>query len=484
MKKYLLLQISALLIFSCGTKNLPAPYGAVPHARQLKWHKIKYYAFIHFGPNTFTDMEWGYGDEPESLFNPAELDCRQWARTVSKAGMKGIIITAKHHDGFCLWPSAYTEHSVKKSPWKNGKGDIIKELQKACHEYGLELGIYLSPWDRNHAAYGSPEYLVYYRNQLRELLTNYGQIFEVWFDGAMGGDGWYGGAKELRRINNKIYYDWPNTFSIVRELQPEAVMFSDGGPDVRWVGNERGYAAVTNWCTMKKDTLYPGIGGVNRLLQEGREGGDSWLPAEVNTSIRPGWFYHKSQDDKVKSLKQLIDNWFSSVGMNGNFLLNLPPDQRGLIHENDAARLREFKSWREAAFADNLTRYAKISASEVRRGSPRYKPASAIDDNPETYWAVNDNCTLASIKLTFTEPVKINTLLLQEYIPLGQRVTTFMVEYIADGKLVEIYTGTTIGNLRLARFDEITTKQLKITIKGKACPLISNLEAYYIQADY
>ena len=364
----------AIAIAGCAEVVDPLPFGAVPSERQLEWHKLKYYAFIHFSPNTFTDKEWGYGDEDPAIFNPTELDCRQWARVAKEAGMEGIVITAKHHDGFCLWPSAFTEHSVRNSPWRKGQGDVIRELRDACDEFGLRLGIYLSPWDRNHSDYGTDEYITYYRNQLRELLTNYGEIYEVWFDGAMGGDGYYGGAKEMRKIDNRTYYDWENTREIVRELQPMACMFSDGGPDIRWIGNERGYAAETNWCTMNGRMFYPGVGGVNDLLQSGQEDGDMWLPAEVNTSIRPGWFYHPAQDDKVKSVDQLIDNWFHSVGMNGNFILNLPVDRRGLVHENDIKALMGLKKYIDEAFSTDYAQEALFSASDEREDLRNLEP--------------------------------------------------------------------------------------------------------------
>ena len=247
MNRYTLLSVLTVFLIGCAPANTPRPYGALPTERQLEWHKMKFYAFVHFSPNTFTDKEWGFGDESPAIFNPVELNCRQWARVAGEAGMEGIIITAKHHDGFCLWPSETTEHSVRNSPWRNGNGDVLRELREACDEYGLKLGVYLSPWDRNHKDYGTDKYIEVYRSQLRELLTNYGEIFEVWFDGANGGDGYYGGANETRRIDNTVYYDWENTWKIVRELQPMACMFSDGGPDIRWVGNERGYAAETNW---------------------------------------------------------------------------------------------------------------------------------------------------------------------------------------------------------------------------------------------
>ena len=265
----------------------PAPIGAVPSARQLAWHERQFYGFIHFTVNTFTDKEWGYGDEAESVFNPTALDARQWARVARDAGMKGLIITAKHHDGFALWPSKFTEHSVKGSPWKSGKGDVVGELAAACKEYGLAFGVYLSPWDRNHADYGRPAYLDYYRSQLRELLTSYGPIAEVWFDGANGGDGYYGGARERRKIDGATYYDWPNTWKLVRELQPQAMMFSDVGPDVRWVGNEKGVAFETSWNPITLDGFYPGHPKYTQIAAGSPDGKD-WVPPEVDVSIRPG----------------------------------------------------------------------------------------------------------------------------------------------------------------------------------------------------
>lgn len=315
----------------------------MPSHRQLMWHEMEYYGFIHFNMNTFTNMEWGMGNESPESFNPTELDARQWARVAKEAGMKGIILTAKHHDGFCLWPSAYTEHSVKNAPWKNGKGDVVRELADACREYGLKMGVYLSPWDRNHSAYGSPEYVTYFHNQLKELLTNYGDIFEVWFDGANGGSGYYGGANETRKIDNKTYYQWDEVTRIVRELQPNAVIFGDGGPDVRWVGNEEGWANETNWNLLRKIEVYPGY-PKHEQLRSGHEDGTHWVPAEADVSIRPGWYYHPSEDHQVKSLPHLLDIYYQSVGRNASLLLNLPVDTRGLIHENDVRQLMALKN--------------------------------------------------------------------------------------------------------------------------------------------
>lgn len=280
---------SLLLESSFAQLQAPEPFGPIPTQNQMRWQEMESYAFVHFSLNTYTNQSWGFGDEDIKLFNPEKLDCRQWARICKEAGMKGIIITAKHHSGFCLWPTKYTEYSVKNAPWRNGKGDVVREMADACKEYGLKLGIYLSPWDRNHPDYGKPEYITYFRNQLTELLTNYGPIFEVWFDGANGGSGYYGGANETRTIDRTTYYDWSNTYKLIRKLQPDIVIWNDGGDraDLRWVGTEAGAVGETNWSLLNDK------GEVEwKMLHFGLEDGNSWVPAEVNTSIRPEWFYH------------------------------------------------------------------------------------------------------------------------------------------------------------------------------------------------
>ena len=318
---------------------------------------------MHFTVNTFTDKEWGYGDEPESVFAPTALDARQWARVAREAGMKGLILTAKHHDGFCLWPSAFTEHSVKRSPWREGKGDVVAEFVKACRAEGLLVGLYLSPWDRNHAEYGRPAYLDYYRAQLRELLSNYGELFEVWFDGANGGDGYYGGARETRRIDNRTYYQWPDTWSLVRQLQPGAVMFSDAGPDVRWVGNEKGLGFETTWYGLDRQSTYPGDPAYAKTLAMGRIDASDWVPPEVDVSIRPGWFYHPAEDDKVKSVDQLMEIYYASVGRGTTLLLNVPPDRRGLFHETDVERLRGLRQAIDRTFRRDVAREARATSA-------------------------------------------------------------------------------------------------------------------------
>ena len=479
--KYLASLLLFLLFAFCSDNKAPEPVGPLPSERQLAWHDLGYYMFVHFSINTFTDKEWGYGDESPSLFNPSKLDCRQWAKVARDAGMKGIVITAKHHDGFCLWPSKYTEHSVKNSPWREDKGDLIRELRQACDEYGLKLGIYLSPWDRNSSVYGTPEYITYYRNQLRELLTEYGDIFEVWFDGANGGDGYYGGARETRRIDNRTYYDWPNTIQIVRDLQPNAVMFSDAGPDVRWVGNERGIGSLTNWCLLNRDEMYPG-GPFAKILGQGHEDGKYWVPAEVDVSIRPGWFWHAREDTMVKSPEKLLDIYYTSVGRNCNLILNVPPDKRGLIHENDVKSLLGFKALLDREFANELARGKKVSASDTR--GRKFSPANVNDGNPETFWATNDNVTSAYITIDLVKETEVNRILMQEYIKLGQRVQEFKVEALSDGSWKEVVKGTTIGYRIIRKFPTIKASKIKVTIlRSKACPVISNIELYRAPGD-
>ncbi|MBU4203365.1 MAG: alpha-L-fucosidase [Acidobacteria bacterium] len=427
---------------------------------------MKYHAFIHFGPNTFMDIEWGSGDESPDVFNPTEIDCRQWVKTIKEAGMEGALITAKHHDGFCLWPSKFSTHTVRESRWRDGKGDVLRELSDACREFGIKFGVYVSPWDRNHPSYFTPEYNTVFKNMLEEVLTNYGEVYYVFFDGAfsVGPDG------------KRQEYDWEGFNEVVRRCQPNAVIFSDGGPDIRWIGNERGYAAETNWCTVNRDAFYPGISGVNDQLLTGHENGELWLPSEVNTSIRPGWFYHKEEDDRVKPLSRLIDNWYHSVGMNGCFLLNLPPDTRGLIHENDVALLMELKHYLNEAFGNNLA--DKVRASTTSILGRAFEAKNVTDGDSGTFWAAKDGVLKASVELIFDQPTECNAVLIQEYIPLGQRVKAFSVEAFIDNRWFEIAAGTTIGNRRIVRFDTISTARLRFNFDAKASPLISNIEVY------
>ncbi|GEL09696.1 hypothetical protein FGL01_04350 [Flavobacterium glycines] len=469
--------ILLFLIFSTGNQlKAQQAFGPVPSENQMRWQEMEYYAFVHLSVNTYTDMAWGFGNEDPKIFNPTNLDCRQWARIAKEAGMKGIILTAKHHSGFCLWPSKYTEYSVKNSPWKNGKGDIVREMADACKEYGLKLGIYLSPWDRNHLDYGKPEYITYFRNQLKELLTNYGEIFEVWFDGANGGDGYYGGANETRRINRETYYDWANTYKLVRELQPKIVIWNDNGDraDLRWVGTEAGYVGKTNW------SLLNATGKVTEnMLSHGVEDGNSWVPGEVNTSIRPEWFYHKREDSKVKTLPDLMTIYYNSIGRNGTLLLNFPIMPNGLIHQKDEKAVLDFAQEVKKVFAVNLTEKATAEASGILENNANFGADKSIDRDTETYWTTDDQAKSASLIISFDKPTAFNRFLVQEYIKLGQRVKSFKLEANINGEWKELATETTIGYKRILCFPTVEATKLRFTILDtKKGALISNIGIY------
>ncbi|MEO2100448.1 MAG: alpha-L-fucosidase [Flavobacteriaceae bacterium] len=471
--KFFVLSLFTGAILKCTSVESPLkPVGPIPNTHQSAWQELEYYAFIHFNMNTFTNKEWGYGDEKPNQFNPTALDTRQWARVAKEAGMKGIIITAKHHDGFCLWPSKYTEHSIKNSPWRAGQGDLIRELSDACKEFGLKFGVYLSPWDRNHPDYGKPEYITYFRNQLRELLTDYGEVFEVWFDGANGGDGYYGGANEERRVDKKTYYDWPKTIELVRNLQPQAIIFSDAGPDIRWVGNEKGYANETTWSPIYRDSVYTGMPDFQRFAA-GQENGTHWVPTETDVSIRPGWYYHPEQDEQVKSLSKLVDIYYNSVGLNSSLLLNLPVDTRGLVHENEVANLNALAAFLKKAFNVNLAQGQKLKTSSKTKG---YQAESLIDKDLKSYWVSQSNDLKPTIELLLETPVKANTFMIQEYLPMGQRIKSFTLEILRERSWVKVYEGTTIGNKRLVRFDTQTINGIRFTVnETKAQVVLSNL---------
>ena len=434
----------------------PQPFGPVPTERQLRWHEMEFYGFLHFTVNTFTDKEWGYGDEDEKVFNPTAFDADQIVSVAKQAGMKGLILTAKHHDGFCLWPSQYTEHSVKNCAWKGGKGDVVREISAACRRHGLKFGVYLSPWDRNHKDYGRPEYLAYYRHQLRELMTQYGPISEVWCDGANGGDGWYGGANETRRVDKRTYYDWANTWKIVHDLQPLACIFSDGGPDVRWIGNENGVAGDPCWATLNIKEFVPGMGDARRL-NLGDRPGTHWAPGECCVSIRPGWFYHASEDGRVRSSQNLVDLYYQSVGRGAALLLNLPPDRRGRIHENDVKSLQGFRKILDATFAKDLAQGAQATASNVRGGDKKFGARRVLDGRRDTYWSTDDNVTTPELVLAFGKAVTFNVVSLREFLPLGQRVEDWALDRWENDAWLEFARGTALGARRLWRGKDIST---------------------------
>jgi len=442
----------------------PKPVRPVPSRAQIEWQKLEYYAFIHFGINTFTDHEWGEGRAPAADFNPTAFDARQWARAVRDAGMRGIIITAKHHDGFCLWPSATTEYSVKNAKWRDGKGDVLRELSDACREYGLKFGIYISPWDRNHPLYGTPKYNQIYKQQWTELLTNYGEVFESWLDGANDG-------------KRRMVYDFGGFFSTIKATQLNTIIFSDAGPDIRWVGNERGLAGETNWSNRDNEGSFPGFVD-EAALNRGDENGMSWIPAECDVSIRPGWFYHANEDEKLKSVADLMNIFYGSVGRNCNLLLNIGVDRRGLVNENDIARLMEFKRARETAFGANLAN-GSIVASNTRGRDKRFAADKVLDGSFETYWATDDGVTNASLTLDLGRETDLDTVVLQENIALGQRVRRFSIEVWNGFEFQTVSRQTTIGYKRIVKFDRVTTSKVRIVIEdSRVCPVISTLGVF------
>jgi alpha-L-fucosidase len=418
-----------------------------PSPAQLSWQRDELALFLHFGVNTFTDREWGDGREDPSIFSPTALDPRQWTRSARAAGAHALILTAKHHDGFCLWPTRTTTHSVAASPWRSGRGDLVREFTDACRVDGLKAGLYLSPWDRNNPAYGdSPRYNDLYCDQLTELLTRYGPIAEVWFDGANGE-----GPNGKRQI-----YDWPRFFGLVRKLQPKAVMFSDAGPDVRWCGNERGTAGDPNWSTVNPNVVtFPGQDGpgISDALQHGDRTGTVWRPAEVDVSIRPGWFYHPAEDDRVRTVDNLIDLYFSSVGRNGKLLLNVPPTRAGLLHATDVARLAAFRARLTGVFEHDLARGVK------RKGGATHRAVGGVE-------------------LDFGRTVSISLARFEEDIARGQSVARYTLYGATDGGWCELSRGSTIGYTKLDRFARTAVRRVRVSIEdsvGKPGEIILRL---------
>jgi alpha-L-fucosidase len=466
-------------VWSCanGAAPPPAPFGACPSPAQLAWHDLEFYGFIHFTTNTFTDREWGQGDESPSLFNPSQLDARQWADVASRAGMNGLILTAKHHDGFCLWPSKLTAHTIAASPYKAGKGDVVGELAAACREKGLKYGLYLSPWDRNHAEYGRPAYVQYYRDQWRELIAGYGPLFEAWFDGANGGDGYYGGARETRRIDRTAYYGWPETTAMLEQLNPGIIMFSDAGPGCRWVGNESGYSDETSWQTINLDGMYPGVS--HDHLARGDKGGTHWVGVEVDVSIRPGWFWHEAENSKVKPPEKLVEIYYESVGRGANLLLNVPPDRRGLIHEADVEALMGMRRILDATFDRDVLMGNWATSSAVRGGDARFDARHAVDGDSRSYWSIDDGATTGELSVVLPSPAVVDVVRVREAIELGQRVEAFAVDASVDGQWKEVARGTTIGPRRILRFDPVKADAMRLRVTGSmACPAIAEFAAF------
>ena len=470
MKKIIYTLATGLFALACNNINEPAPFGAIPTKAQVEWQKMEYNMFVHFGPNTFTGAEWGNGMEKAEIFNPTELDCGQWAATAKAAGMKSIIITAKHHDGFCLWPNPVSSHTVAQSPWRDGKGDVLKDLSEACREYGLDFGIYISPWDRNDPHYGTDEYNDIFVKTLEHALGSYGHVSEQWFDRACGE-----GPNGKQQV-----YDWPLFNSTVLKMQPDAIIFSDYGPGCRWVGNESGSAGRTCWSTMNVNDDLTGPPLSRRDMNEGVKGGNKWASAETDVSIRPGWFWRESENSRVKSLQHLLKIYYESVGRNSLLLLNVPADTRGLIHEVDSLRLMELRTALDSIFSVDLAAGATVSADNVRGGSRRFKAQNLLDKDYDRYWAADDSVSRASLIVTLPEARTFNRVQLQEYIPLGQRVSEFSIEALAeDGSWQPIAKETTIGYKRIVHVPVTTTTAIRVNIEdSEACPVLNGFALF------
>jgi alpha-L-fucosidase len=463
---------SAAPAFAQKGAGAPAPYGAVPSARQWRWHQREQYAFIHFAMNTFTDKEWGYGDEDPKMFNPSDFSADQIVGAAKAGNLKGIILTAKHHDGFCLWPTRLTEHCIRNSPYKNGQGDIVREMSDACKRAGLAFGIYLSPWDRNRADYGRPSYVDYFRKQVVELCTGYGELFEFWFDGANGGDGYYGGARETRQIDAPKYYNWPSIIALVHQHQPMACTFDPLGADIRWVGNEDGVAGDPCWPTMPNHPYVQSEGN------SGVRGGALWWPAETNTSIRPGWFYHADEDSKVRSPENLVGYFDTSVARGTNMNLNLPPDRRGRIPDQDVKILQSFGDAIRASFATDLAQGAVASASHVR--GKGFEPAKVLDGQRDTYWSAPDGVTTPSLTLDLPPGRSFDLIRIREYLPLGVRVTRFAVDAEVNGAWQQLAEHECISAQRIIRLPApVTAKRIRLRIvDAPVCPAISEVSLF------
>ncbi len=462
----------------------PGPWGPVPSARQLAWHDLEFTGFLHFTINTFTDKEWGYGDESPALFNPAKFDADAIVAALADAGMRAVILTAKHHDGFCLWPTKTTTHSIVQSPWRDGKGDVVKEIADAAARHKLKFGVYLSPWDRNQATYGTPAYIDVYRAQLTELLSNYGPFSEVWHDGANGGDGFYGGAREKRSIDRNTYYDWPKTWELIRKLQPGACVFSDVGPDIRWVGNERGIAGDPCWAAFDpvgEDGGPASPGNVRtKESQTGNRDGKHWIPAECDVSIRPGWFWHEAQNARVKMTQQLISLYYQSTGRGANFLLNVPPNRDGLISPEDAASLKGLGAYLRGTFAQDLAAKAKTDSTHVRGNDKQFAAANLVDGRNDTYWATDDRVTSADVTIDLARPARFQVIRLREAIQFGQRIDAVEIERWQPDGWQPLAKSTSIGPRRLIRLETPTIAQrLRVRIaKASASPALSEFALF------
>jgi alpha-L-fucosidase len=471
--------LMSLALLGGASARDPVPFGATPSMPQLSWHEMEMYGLIHFGLNTFQNKEWGYGDADPNLFNPAQFDAEQIVLAAKAGGLKGLIIVAKHHDGFALWPTATTDYNISRSSWRDGKGDVVRSLQQACAKHGLRLGIYCSPWDRNNKDYGTPAYLKTYREQLRELYSNYGELFVSWHDGANGGDGYYGGAREKRMIDRTTYYDWWTTWEMTRRMQPGAVIFSDIGPDVRWVGNEKGFAAETSWATfapVAPDGVGRAAPGYSRDADApgGHASAKTWIPAECDVPLRKGWFYHADQDNTVKTATQLYDLYLMSVGRGADLDIGLAPDTRGLLHERDVSVLREFGELLRRTFSNNLARGARLHASNVRGQDDRVAGVlRLIDDDRYSHWATDDGVTTAELTAEFEKPTTFRVIRLREDIKLGQRIEAFAVDSWSGSAWNEIAQATSVGANRLIRLSaNVTSTRVRLRITRSRASIV------------
>lgn len=483
------LSISILIMGLCpfwglSQNNSLKPYGALPSERQLKWHEMEMYCLIHFTPTTFQDKEWGFGDADPVIFNPTSFDANQIAAAAAAAGFKGLISVAKHHDGFCLWPTKTTTYSIASSPWRDGKGDMVEEFRKASVENGLDFGVYLSAWDRNDTRYGSPAYADAYREQLTELMTNYGPLFTSWHDGANGGDGYYGGKNEKRTIDRSTYYEWDEkTWPIVRRLQPMAMIFSDVGPDMRWVGNEHGFANETSWATFTPtgiDGRKPVPGDSDyKQSPAGNRNGKFWIPAECDVPQRLGWFYHKNQDNKVKNPEELFEIYLKSVGRGANMNLGLAPMPEGYLHPNDVKSLAAFGTKLNNTFAKNLAKGATLKASDVRGKNKEYDVNNILDEDRYSFYAPNDDILTPSIEVNLKGAKEFDIIRLRENIKLGQRLDSVQVEIYHNGHWKKIASATSIGANRLIKLDSpIKAERLRLNLFAPVVPTLSEFALF------
>lgn len=483
MKNTALLLFFLVRFIGLSAQTAPKPYGALPSGRQLKWHQTEVYGLIHFTPTTFENKEWGYGDANPSIFNPSQFDAEKIIAALKAGGLKGVILVTKHHDGFALWPTKTTTYNISQSPFRNGKGDLVKEIEQACRKLGMKFGVYCSPWDRNNPRYGTDAYVQDYRNQLKELYSNYGELFMSWHDGANGGDGYYGGAKTTKKIDRSTYYGWDTTWAITRTMQPNATIFSDIGWDVRWVGNERGFAAETSWATF---TPVP-VEGMSKTVPGqlddkqnpfGTRNGNNWIPAECDVPLRKGWFYHPEEKDKVKSPAQLFDLYLKSVGRGAALDLGIAPDTRGLLADEDVKSLEGFGKLIRESFKNNLAHSASISSADTR--GKNFNTTLLKDDNLNTYWSSKDEAHTPTLEFTWKNKVEFDLIRLREFIPLGQRIESFDVEILENKEWKKIASATSIGACRIIYLEKpVKTQGVRVKVNtSPVCVTFSEIGFY------